>query len=208
MPCSSTRCPGRPARTLPHSAGRACAGRVPCWLRAACASWLTRVACAPARCPGWFTLHCDRAVILGSACPGFVGGSFPCLAHHSFPQGASGASAVVHWVLEWPGAQTDNPPPPLRQHALHSRIVAAGLKAPRPVAGSASGMKRVQRVRWPSYRPKPPHAPLPRRPPGSTAVDSVPSGTQQPTPDTAQHSQPPPTHRTRQAGGGEGRGLA
>ena len=47
VPCFSTRCPGRPPHTLPHSAGRACAGRVPCWLRVACAS---RVACAPA-CP-------------------------------------------------------------------------------------------------------------------------------------------------------------
>ena len=46
---SSARCPGRPPRTLPRSAGRVCAGRVPCWLRVACASWLTRVACAPAR---------------------------------------------------------------------------------------------------------------------------------------------------------------
>ena len=34
MPCSSTRCPGRPPHTLPHSMGRACAGRNPCWLRA------------------------------------------------------------------------------------------------------------------------------------------------------------------------------
>ena len=83
-PCSSTRCPGCPPHTLPHSVGRACRGRVPCWLRVACAS----------------TLHCDRAVVLGSAHPGFVGGSFPCLAHHSFPQCASGAPAVAHWVQD------------------------------------------------------------------------------------------------------------
>ena len=31
VPCSSTRCPGRPPPTLPHSVGHACAGRVPCW---------------------------------------------------------------------------------------------------------------------------------------------------------------------------------
>ena len=40
-PCSSTHCPGRRPHTLPHSVGRACAGRVPCWLRVTCASWLT-----------------------------------------------------------------------------------------------------------------------------------------------------------------------
>ena len=89
VPCSSSRCPGRPPRTRPHSAGRACAGRVPCWLQVACASWLTRVACVPARCPGCFTLHCDRGVVLGSAHSGFVAGSVPCLPHHSFPQCAS-----------------------------------------------------------------------------------------------------------------------
>ena len=104
VPCSSTSCPGRPPHTLPHSVGRACAGRVSCWLRVVCASWLTRVACVPAWCPGCFTLHCDRAVVLGSAHPSFVGDSFPCLAHHSFPQGASGAPAVAHWVLD-PWAQ-------------------------------------------------------------------------------------------------------
>ena len=113
VPCSSTCCPSRPSHTLPHSVGRVCAGRVPCWLRVACASWLTRVACAPARCPGWFTLRCDRAIVHGSAHPGFVGGSFPCLAHHSFPQGASGASAVAHWVLDPLGADDQRPRPPV-----------------------------------------------------------------------------------------------
>ena len=52
VPCSSTRCPGRPPHTLPHSVGRTCAWRVPCWLRVACTSCLTRVVCAPALCPG------------------------------------------------------------------------------------------------------------------------------------------------------------
>ena len=104
MPCSSTHCPGRPPHTLPQSAGRACAGRVPCWLWVACASWLMQVACTPAPCPGCFTLHCDRAIVLGSSHHGFVGGSFPCLAHHSFPQCASGATAVANWVLDPLGA--------------------------------------------------------------------------------------------------------
>ena len=46
----------------------------------------------------WFTLHGGRAVVLGSAHTGFVGGSFPFLDHHSFPQCASGAPVVAHWV--------------------------------------------------------------------------------------------------------------
>ena len=107
MPCSSTHCPGRPPHTLPQSAGRACAGRVPCWLWVACASWLMQVACTPAPCPGCFTLHCDCAIVLGSSHHGFVGGSFPCLAHHSFPQCASGATAVANWVLD-PWAQANS----------------------------------------------------------------------------------------------------
>ena len=53
---------------------------------------------SPARCPGCFTLHGGRAVVLGSAHPRFVGGSFPSLDHHSFPQGAAGAPVVAHWV--------------------------------------------------------------------------------------------------------------
>ena len=68
VPCSATRCPGRPPRTLPHSVGHACAGRVPCWLQVACASWLTRVVCAPARCPRCFTLHCDHVAGGGGEC--------------------------------------------------------------------------------------------------------------------------------------------
>ena len=106
------RCPAPPHvvpavhHICPPSAGRACAGLVPRWLQVACASWFTRVACAPAWCPGCCTLHCDPAVILGSPHPSFVGGTFPCLAHHSFPQCASGAAAVANWVLEPP------PPPP------------------------------------------------------------------------------------------------
>ena len=59
VPWSSTRCPGRPPRTLPQSVGCACAGRIPCWLRVACASrvacapsWLTRVVCVPQWCLG------------------------------------------------------------------------------------------------------------------------------------------------------------
>ena len=49
-------------------------------------------------------LHHDRAIVLGPAHPGSVGGPFHCLAHHSFPQGASGAPAVAHWVLDPLGA--------------------------------------------------------------------------------------------------------
>ena len=36
--------------------------------------------------------------------PGFVGGSFPCLAHHTFLHNASGAPVVAHWVPDPVGA--------------------------------------------------------------------------------------------------------
>ena len=104
--CMRPRCPAPPRvvpavhHVRPPTPWVARAQGAPCWLRVACASWLMRVACAPAQCPGCFTLHCYRAVVLGSAHPGFVGVSFPCLAHHSFPQCASGAPVVARWVLD------------------------------------------------------------------------------------------------------------
>ena len=90
VPCSSTCCPGRPPRTLPHSAGRMCAGRVPCWLRVGCASWLTRVACAPARCPGALrsTVTAPSSLVLPTAVLSRVPSlAWPTIPFHGAPQG-------------------------------------------------------------------------------------------------------------------------
>ena len=47
---------------------------------------------------GWFVPHCARALVLGSSHPELVGGSFPFLTNQTFPQDASEAPVVAHWV--------------------------------------------------------------------------------------------------------------
>ena len=72
----------------PRHAGLHVGRKPPTTLRVACASrvactplWRARGACAPAQCPGWFTLHGGCAGVLGSAHPDFVTGSLPFLHH-------------------------------------------------------------------------------------------------------------------------------
>ena len=59
------------------------------------------VACAPLRCSGCFVLHCDRAVILGSAHPGFV---LPLPGPPFLSTVRLLAPAVAGWVQDPPGA--------------------------------------------------------------------------------------------------------
>ena len=108
-------------------------------------SSLRMLRCEPARCPGCFTLHCGRAVILGSSHLSYIRGS--SLAHHSFPQCTLGAPAVANWVLDPLGADEQQHcaagalglvpwvPDPLRalvvpQNASGARVVAHWVQGP------------------------------------------------------------------------------
>ena len=128
---SACRGPGtQGANPGAHAAQRLC----PSTLRGTCTQWAT-------------TGTPDRVVVLGSAHPSFVGGSFSCLDHHSFPR--AGAPVVARWVLDPLGTDeqrccaTRAPGlAPWVPDRLHS------LVAPRT-------RKRHQREHWPTERSDP-----------------------------------------------------
>ena len=107
VPCSSTHCPGRPPRTLPHSVGRACAGRVPCWLQARL--WDTNVECYPPR-------HRHRCIIRkeewGHWDPTVC---VPKVAREGFPNGK--CHFFPQWSLWSGGGVAPLPPPTVYSHS-------------------------------------------------------------------------------------------